>query len=116
MKKIIRTSTRYVINGREYKSLEEMPEEDRQFFTDANKNGIPDGIEKLMAGEISPSIQTHKVIVQKNDIVIDSSSSAEMPVLKEGIDATPEPPYLPNREPQTTKVRWVIQVNLKTVI
>ncbi|PYI82626.1 MAG: hypothetical protein DME26_17015 [Verrucomicrobia bacterium] len=116
MKKIIRTSTQYIINGREYSSLEEMPEEDRQFFLDANKNGIPDGIEKLMAGAISPSIQTHKVILQKKDIVVDATSSVEMPPVKEAIDATPEPPYLPNREPQPTNDRWVIQVNLKTII
>jgi hypothetical protein len=40
MKKIIRSSTQYVINGREYHSFEAMPEQDRQFFLDANKTAF----------------------------------------------------------------------------
>jgi hypothetical protein len=34
--------TRYVVNGREYASLEEMPPHVRALFADADRNGVPD--------------------------------------------------------------------------
>ncbi len=49
MKRLVRRSTKYIINGREYGSLEEMPEVDRQFFEDANGDGIPDGMQAATA-------------------------------------------------------------------
>lgn len=51
MSQFIKVTTKIVINGREYKSLEEMPEADRQFFLDQNKNGIPDGLEQRLTPE-----------------------------------------------------------------
>jgi len=40
------SSTTYVVNGRTYRSLEEMPPEVRKLVEDKNKNGIPDIMEK----------------------------------------------------------------------
>ncbi len=37
--------TKYVVNGKEYNSLEEMPEDIRKIFEDKNQNGIPDILE-----------------------------------------------------------------------
>src|SRR3989442_15305304 len=92
MKRIVRTSTRSVINGREYHSLEEMPEQDRQFFLDANKNGIPDGIEKLIADTGGEIVRTQKIEMQKNEVIIDSSAPTNRPDHDRLIPGSGEPP------------------------
>jgi hypothetical protein len=116
MKKIIRTSTKYVINGREYHSLEEMPEQDRQFFLDANKNGIPDGIEKLIADSGGEIVQTQKIEAQKNEVIIDSNGPTNRPDIERLIAGSGEPPISLRRSARETKDPWVVQLNLKTIL
>jgi hypothetical protein len=116
MKKIIRSSTKYVINGREYHSLEEMPEQDRQFFLDANKNGIPDGIEKLIADAGGQITQTQKIVTQKNEVIVDSNEPAIRPDIDRLIAGTGEPPLPARPSSLETEDPWTIQVNLKRVL
>lgn len=40
---------KYTINGKEYKSLEELPVDLREFFKDANNDGVPDIAEPAVA-------------------------------------------------------------------
>gem|GEM_PF-6009876 len=42
------SSTKIVIDGKEYSSLNELPEQFRRFLTDKNQNGMPDAMEGLM--------------------------------------------------------------------
>jgi hypothetical protein len=116
MKRIVRTSTKYVINGREYHSLEEMPEQDRQFFLDANKNGIPDGIEKLIADAGGDIVKTQKIETQKNEVVIDSNGPTIRPDIERLIAGSGEPPISLRQSARETKDPWVIQLNLKSVL
>lgn len=44
------TSPKYIYNGKTYNSLEEMPEEARQFLKDENQNGIPDVLDETLGG------------------------------------------------------------------
>ncbi|HZY82451.1 MAG TPA: hypothetical protein VFE50_23155 [Cyclobacteriaceae bacterium] len=58
------TTTRYTVNGIEYTSLEDVPEEHRAHFInmDKNKNGIPDNIEPLLASMNGGKTSITKVI------------------------------------------------------
>jgi hypothetical protein len=116
MKKIVRSSTRYVINGREYNSLEEMPEQDRQFFLDANKNGIPDGIEKLVADAGGETVQTQNFETHKNEVIISSSESTDLPAIERLIAGSGEPSISLRQSTRESKDPWVIQLNLKNIL
>lgn len=64
---------KYIINGKEYNSLDEMPEDLRILFEDKNKDGIPDileGIDKtkeVKASMIKEVQVTNKIPYQKVD-------------------------------------------------
>lgn len=58
--------TKYTVNGKEYSSLNEVPEEFRSVFNDQNGNGIPDSIEKMMenasvGGNFSGNVEVQQV-------------------------------------------------------
>jgi hypothetical protein len=46
--KYVRHDTRFVINGTEYRSLDEMPEEYRALFRDEDRDGRPDWVQARM--------------------------------------------------------------------
>ena len=48
MQKTVQYSTKYIINGKEYDKVEDVPESHRKFLVDANNNGIPDCVEHLI--------------------------------------------------------------------
>jgi len=49
--KSVKSWTRYVVNGQEYRSLDEMPEQFRAMFEDRDGDGCPDWIQdKIAAG------------------------------------------------------------------
>jgi hypothetical protein len=49
--------TKYTVNGKEYSSLAEMPEEFRSLFADQNRNGIPDTVESIGSGVFGKTFQ-----------------------------------------------------------
>ena len=127
MKKIIRTSTQYVINGRTYRSLEEMPPEDRKFFEDANRNGIPDGFETLMSGGMKDGVvQTTQAGVDhcevvESAVVSDGRAGLDRDAIRQilGADeaqAHPEERVPPLSPPPPAKHSVTYSLDLKTVV
>jgi hypothetical protein len=116
MKKFVHTSTRYVINGREYHSLEEMPPEDRKFFEDANRNGIPDHLEKFMTAAGAPPVHTQTFETHTSEVRVSAGKNADLDKLAGIIDALPETDAPSRPQLEAPRKPWVIQVNLLSVL
>jgi len=58
MKAIVQVSKKqYIVNGKKYKSVEEMPLKLQKYFVDADKNGIPDILENTDDDNSTTSIK-----------------------------------------------------------
>ena len=107
MKKVF-TFTKYVVNGRTYRSLDEMPEADRRMFKDANKNGIPDAVENMMqvhdrTGEVQTST------FERNEVITHTGAPTDIVHLLESHAADPVPQS--NR-----RSRFTIQLTPATLV
>lgn len=60
---VTQKTTKYVVNGKEYERVEDMPESARRILEDKNQNGIPDILENMgLKAEIKKEV---KVDVEK---------------------------------------------------
>ena len=67
MQKDIYFRTKYIINGKEYIKLEDIPEAHRKLLVDANNNGIPDSLEHVIN-----AANVHVMDVKEENVIVET--------------------------------------------